>query len=101
MSNKGVMLNSRPADASGSGAMGGGLGGGGFPESAVGNYKGIMLCNRPPEVGAPNQNMSSGEAPFANRVNPQAPLGWTPSMKLVPRSKKKKSNPDGVLSRHK
>ena len=101
MSNKGVMLNSRPADASGSGAMGGGLGGGGFPESAVGNYKGIMLCNRPPEAGAPKQASTSGEVPFANRVNPQVPLGWNPAIKKMARSKKKKANPDGVLSRHK
>ena len=74
----------------------------GLPASAVGNFKGIMLCNRPPEPGASKVAASGGDAPFANRVNPQAPLGWNPTAKLKPRSKKKKqADPDGALARHK
>jgi hypothetical protein len=34
-------------------SMGGGAGGDGgdFPKASIGNYKGVMLCNRPNEFG--------------------------------------------------
>ena len=33
-------------------ALGGGIGDGGdWPKASIGNYKGVMLCNRPNEFG--------------------------------------------------
>ena len=32
-------------------SMGGGGGGDDYPKASIGNYKGVMLCNRPNEFG--------------------------------------------------
>jgi len=48
---KQLLINERPADNGPS--LGGGFGGGGddWPKASIGNYKGVMLCNRPNELG--------------------------------------------------
>jgi hypothetical protein len=52
---KQLLINERPSDNAGpsSYGMGGGFGGGGddWPKASIGNYKGVMLCNRPNELG--------------------------------------------------
>lgn len=47
---KQLLINERPSD---NGNYGGGFGGGGddWPKASIGNYKGVMLCNRPNELG--------------------------------------------------
>lgn len=47
---KQLLINDRPADSN----VGGGYSGGGgddWPKASIGNYKGVMLCNRPNELG--------------------------------------------------
>ena len=51
---KQLLINERPPDNGSYGGMGGGgMGGGGedWPKASIGNYKGVMLCNRPNELG--------------------------------------------------
>ena len=53
---KQLLINERPSDGPGGGGGsslgGGGLGGGeDWPKASIGNYKGVMLCNRPNEMG--------------------------------------------------
>lgn len=74
--------------------------GGDWPKASIGNYKGVMLCNRPNEFGLQRKPERSGNEPFKSRVNQLEPLGWNPTQKLLPKSKKKKST-NGVLMRHK
>lgn len=73
--------------------LGGGLGDGGgdWPKASIGNYKGVMLCNRPNEFGQQRRPERTGLEPFNSRVDPKLPLGWNPSAKLLPRTTKKKS----------
>ena len=83
--------------------LGGGLGdaGGDWPKASIGNYKGVMLCNRPNEFGQQRRPERTGLEPFNSRVDPKLPLGWNPSAKLLPRSTKKKSkfyNKSDILS---
>ena len=67
--------------------------------NSIGNYKGVMLCNRPNDMGLPAKAEAATGVPFNSRVNPSAPLGWNPSSKLPPKMKKKKPM-NGVLLRH-
>ena len=46
---KQLLINERPADNGPS--YGGGGGGDDWPKASIGNYKGVMLCNRPNELG--------------------------------------------------
>lgn len=51
---KQLLINERPTDnnAGPSYNMGGGFGGADdWPKASIGNYKGVMLCNRPNELG--------------------------------------------------
>ena len=64
--------------------------GGDFPKASIGNYKGVMLCNRPNEFGKKVPERS-GNIPFNSRVNPLEPIGWNPTAKLQPRANKKRS----------
>ena len=51
---KQLMINDRPSDGGHAslGGLGGGYGGGDdWPKASIGNYKGVMLCNRPNELG--------------------------------------------------
>ena len=65
-------------------------GGGDWPKASIGNYKGVMLCNRPNEFGQQRRVENTGIAPFNTRVDPKVPLGWNPTLKLQPRAQKKK-----------
>ena len=68
----------------------GGDAGGDWPKASIGNYKGVMLCNRPNEFGQQKRPERTGLEPFNSRVDPKLPLGWNPSAKLLPRQSKKK-----------
>ena len=68
----------------------GGPDGGDFPKASIGNYKGVMLCNRPNEFGLQRRPERTGLEPFNSKVDPKLPLGWNPAMKLQPRTKRKK-----------
>ena len=96
------MMNERPADG---GNYGGGDGGGAdWPKASIGNYKGVMLCNRPNEVGGPRKADRTGpNVPFNSRVFPDEPLGWNPTKKLAPRDikRKKRVDPNNALIKHK
>jgi hypothetical protein len=51
---KQLLINERPADNNNGnlgGMGGGGYGGDDWPKASIGNYKGVMLCNRPNELG--------------------------------------------------
>jgi hypothetical protein len=64
---------------------------GDFPKASIGNYKGVMLCNRPNELGQQRRAERTGVIPFINRVDPKVSIGWNPTKKLAPRGKGKKS----------
>ena len=85
---KQLLINERPSD------NGGGFGGGigeDWPKASIGNYKGVMLCNRPNELGQQRKVDKGGLMPFNPRVNPPEPLGWNPCKKLQPFVSKKRS----------
>lgn len=67
------------------------MGGADFPKGPIGNYKGVMLCNRPNEFGGQRVPERSGEVPFKSRVESKEPLGWNPPPRLVAKAKKVKS----------
>lgn len=75
--------------------------GGDYPKASIGNYKGVMLCNRPGENGQPPRPDRGGLEPFNSRVDPKVPSGWNPTGKLQPRQQKKKRDPNSILVRHK
>lgn len=60
-----------------------------WPKASIGNYKGVMLCNRPNEFGQQRKPERIGLEPFKSRVDPKEPIGWNPPMKLMPRKQKK------------
>ena len=64
--------------------------GGDYPKASIGNYKGVMLCNRPGENGQPPRPDRGGLEPFNSRVDPKHPMGWNPTAKLMPRQQRKK-----------
>lgn len=75
----------------------------GMPKASIGNYKGVMLCNRPNEFGQQRRQEPSGPKPFNSRVDPKTsnPTGWNPCQRVFPKSGKKKNILGGILSRHK
>lgn len=74
-----------------------------FPKASIGNYKGVMLCNRPNEFGQQRRAEPTGPAPFRSRVDPKTmnPMGWNPCERVYPKANKKKDIFSGVLNRHK
>lgn len=74
--------------------------GGDWPKASIGNYKGVMLCNRPNELGQQRRPERTGAEPFNSRVDPKVPIGWNPTAKLLKRSTKKKLDPNSVLVKH-
>ena len=54
-----------------------------FPKASIGNYKGVMLCNRPNEFGQQQKADKTGMEPFNTRVDPKVPVGWNPTLKLA------------------
>ena len=70
-----MMMSERPSN-------GGSLGGGASAGVSIGNYKGVMLCNRPfGGVAAAAHKAASGgdgHVPFRSAVIPHEPLGLNP-----------------------
>jgi hypothetical protein len=99
---KQLLMNERPAD--GGPSYGGGGGGDDWPKASIGNYKGVMLCNRPNEIGGPRKADRTGPGvPFNSRVQNDEPVGWNPTKKLVPKDpskKRKKLDPNNALLKH-
>jgi hypothetical protein len=102
---KQLLINDRPTDNGAS--VGGGFGGDGgagigdWPKASIGNYKGVMLCNRPNELGQQRKpDRTGGSLPFNSRVMPGEPVGWNPTKKLLPTSNKKKADPNSILFKH-
>jgi len=61
-----------------------------WPKASIGNYKGVMLCNRPNEFGQQRKPERIGLEPFKSRVDPKVPIGWNPTLKPLARNSKKK-----------
>ena len=78
----------------------GSFGGDNWPKASIGNYKGVMLCNRPNEFGQQKRPDRTGNMPFNSRVHIKGPIGWNPTQKLLPKANRKKPT-NGVLLRHK
>jgi hypothetical protein len=103
-----MMMSERPSGVSGMGSsMGSGsMGGGGAPAVSIGNYKGVMLCNRPfagVAAAAHGARGSDGKKqPFRSAVVPHEALGLNPAreQKRTGLSGPKK-NKNSALSRHK
>lgn len=74
--------------------------GGDWPKASIGNYKGVMLCNRPNELGQQRRPERTGAEPFNSRVDPKVPIGWNPTAKLLKRTNRKKLDPNSVLLKH-
>ena len=70
-----------------------------WPKASIGNYKGVMLCNRPNEFGQQKRD-TGGNMPFKSQVHIETPLGWNPTQKLQPKVQKRKLT-NGILLKHK
>ena len=70
------------------------------PKASIGNYKGVMLCNRPNEFGQVQKPERQGKAPFISRVDPKEQIGLNPTKKIIVVSQKKKDS-NNILTRHK
>ena len=81
---KQILTAERPAD----GAL----------RQSIGNYKGVMLCNRPNDPT--EKPIRDGPAPFISRVTVKEQLGLNPSTKLVPQITQPKRTLE-IHSRHK
>jgi hypothetical protein len=67
-------------------------------KQSIGNYKGVMLCNRPND---PTEKLQrDGPAPFISRVTVKEQLGINPANKPVVTKEKPKQSPE-ILRRHK
>ena len=101
-----MMMSDRPSGVSGMGSSMGGSVGGGAPAVSIGNYKGVMLCNRPFAGVAAAAHGARGadgkKQPFRSAVVPQEALGLNPAreQRRVGLSGPKK-NKNSALSRHK
>lgn len=51
-----------------------------MPKASIGNYKGVMLCNRPNEFGQQRRPERTGPPQFYSRVDCKNanPVGWNP-----------------------
>jgi hypothetical protein len=74
-----------------------------MPKTSIGNYKGVMLCNRPNEMGQSKRVDSGMPQPFQSggRNDNLNPTGWNPCQKLLPKSRRKDNGYKLVLARHK
>jgi len=64
---------------------------------SIGNYKGVMLCNRPNDPGTVVRRQ--GKGPFISRVAPAEQLGLTPTLKVGVRRAQGRNLE--ILNRHK
>ena len=67
-------------------------------KQSIGNYKGVMLCNRPNDPAEKLQR--EGPAPFISRVTVKEQLGINPSSKIPFKQQKPKRTLE-ILKRHK
>jgi hypothetical protein len=67
-------------------------------KQSIGNYKGVMLCNRPNDPSEKPQR--DGPEPFISRVTVKEQLGINPPIKLVQTAQKPKRTLE-ILQRHK
>lgn len=74
-----------------------------MPKSSIGNYKGVMLCNRPDNNGQQRRPERTGPPQFYARVDCKNanPTGWNPCQKLFPKAAKKRNVFKEILDRHK
>jgi len=90
---KQLLINERPADTGANAASTIGMGSEDYPKASIGNYKGVMLCNRPNDLGQQQRPVdSSGNQPFLSRVTPGEPMGWNPTKKVVPKPNRRRCN---------
>lgn len=70
------------------------------PISGLGNFKGVMLCNRPGEISNPRAGPGGNEVPFRSAVSAghDEQLGLTPIRDFEPTVKKR--GPSAALRRH-
>jgi hypothetical protein len=54
-----------------------------WPKASIGNYKGVMLCNRPNELGQAKRPERQGPIPFLSRVEPHENIGLNPCKRPV------------------
>lgn len=109
------MMSERPAP-SGGGAAGGGGGGGGDGGVSIGNFKGVMLCNRPFAGGQGAAKAAAGGASGAGESStgvmqppflggkpfePLHPRGVDPSTRERKQTVAERSKSGTALSRHK
>lgn len=71
----------------------------GVPKASIGNYKGVMLCNRPNEFGQVQKPERQGKPPFISRVDPKENVGLNPVKKIINVPKQKKDQ-NSILTRH-
>lgn len=77
---------------------------GNWPKASIGNYKGVMLCNRPNEFGQVQKPQRQGQIPFNSRVRGTNDVGLNPTKKNnldLTVTRKKKVDPNSILVRHK
>lgn len=74
-----------------------------MPKASIGNYKGVMLCNRPDNNGQQRRPERTGPPQFYPRVDVKNanPLGWNPCTKVLPRAMKKRNVLKEILTKHK
>lgn len=75
------------------------------PVDGLGNYKGVMLCNRPVEesnIARMRGGADSNQPPFKSTIAPceREQLGLQPARKLEARSEVKTRGPSAALRRH-
>lgn len=75
------------------------------PVDGLGNYKGVMLCNRPVEeshLARMRSAADAGNLPFKSTISPgeRDQLGLQPCKKMEPRSVVKTRGPSAALRRH-
>lgn len=90
-------------ERAGGDAIGGGASqnDGGWPKTSIGNYKGVMLCNRPADLGQPKVIDYGQEGkPFLSRVMPDEGMGWNPPKRPMIKLQKKR-DPNSALVKHK
>ena len=92
------MISDRPGG-------GGGGGGGDKPSVSIGNYKGVMLCNRPfAGVSAAARKAgeaSDGKVPFKSAVFNQEQLGLNPAKKIHAAPANARPKKETALDKHK
>lgn len=99
------MMSERP---SGGGGGGGGGDGGAGAGVSIGNYKGVMLCNRPFAGATAGAHAGGGgssdkPAPFITGINKEGmhPRGWDPSKRERKNTVPERNYKNTALSKHK